>query len=111
MELVRSVREGGEVVLSPTGRLNLTTAAQLRQCVATEVEQGRARVVLDLAGVSFVDSSGLGAMVSGLKTARQAGGDLRIAAAGEQVRTVLGLTNLDRVLRPHPTVEDALTGW
>jgi anti-anti-sigma regulatory factor len=49
--------------------------------------------------------------VGGLKSARQAGGDLRIAAAPEQVRTVLALTNLDRVLTPHQTVEDAHRGW
>ena len=101
MDVNRSEVEGRAVVLSPSGRLNMTTASLLRQSVAAEVEGGRARVVLDLAGVSFVDSSGLGAIVGGL----------RIAAAGEQVRTILDLTNLDRVLRPHDTVEDALSGW
>ena len=111
MDVNRSEVEGRAVVLSPSGRLNMTTASLLRQSVAAEVEGGSARVVLDLAGVAFVDSSGLGAIVGGLKSARQAGGDLRIAAAGEQVRTVLELTNLDRVLRPHDTVEDALSGW
>lgn len=111
MDVDRSEVDGRAVVLSPSGRLTMTTAALLRQSVAAEVEGGKPRVVLDLAGVSFVDSSGLGAIVGGLKSARQAGGDLRIAAAGEQVRTVLDLTNLDRVLRPHDTVEDALRGW
>lgn len=111
MDVDRSEVDGRAVVLSPSGRLTMTTAALLRQSVAAEVEGGKSRVVLDLAGVSFVDSSGLGAIVGGLKSARQAGGDLRIAAAGEQVRTVLDLTNLDRVLRPHDTVEDALRGW
>lgn len=111
VDVKRSEVEGRAVVLRPTGRLNLTTATLLRQSVAAEVDEGRTKVVLDLAGVSFVDSSGLGAIVGGLKSARQAGGDLRIAAAGEQVRTVLDLTNLDRVLRPHGTVEDALAGW
>ncbi len=111
MDVNRSEVEGRAVVLSPSGRLNMTTAALLRQSVAAEVDRGRARVVLDLGGVAFVDSSGLGAIVGGLKSARQAGGDLRIAAAGDQVRTVLELTNLDRVLRPHATVEDALSGW
>lgn len=111
MDVNRSEVEGRAVVLSPSGRLNMTTAALLRQSVAMEVDKGRTRVVLDLTDVAFVDSSGLGAIVGGLKSARQAGGDLRIASVGEQVRTVLELTNLDRVLRPHGTVEDALSGW
>lgn len=111
MELARTEPLDGAVVLAATGRLNLTTAGHLRRTVDEVVGEGRARVVVDLTDVVFIDSSGLGALVGGLKSARQAGGDLRIAGAGEQVRTVLGLTNLDRVLRPHPTVEDALAGW
>lgn len=111
MDLVRSEPVDGAVVLAAAGRLNLTSAGHLRRTVDEAVGEGRARVVVDLGEVAFIDSSGLGALVGGLKAARQAGGDLRIAAAGEQVRTVLGLTNLDRVLRPYDTVEDALAGW
>ena len=57
--------------------------------------------------VEFIDSSGLGALISGLKTARTAGGDLRLAAATEQVTSVLQLTNLDRILRVYPSPDDA----
>ncbi|HWI41985.1 MAG TPA: STAS domain-containing protein [Nocardioides sp.] len=110
MDLDRAETDGA-VVLSPRGRLNLTSASRLKQAVDDEVGKGKARLVLDLAELEFIDSSGLGAIVSGLKAARQAGGDLRIAAAGEQVLTVLKLTNLDRILRPHPSVEDATGGW
>lgn len=110
MDLDRAETDAA-VVLSPRGRLNLTSASRLKQAVDDEVGKGKVRLVLDLAEVEFIDSSGLGAIVSGLKAARQAGGDLRIAAAGEQVLTVLKLTNLDRILRPHPSVEDATGGW
>ena len=72
---------------------------------------GKARLVVDLHAVDFIDSSGLGALIGGLKPARQQGGDLRIAAAGDQVRAVLKLTNLDRILSPYATVEEALHGW
>jgi anti-sigma B factor antagonist len=63
---------------------------------------------VNLAETTFVDSSGLGALVSGLKSARQAGGDLRLVAPSEQVSMVLRLTNLDRVLQPRASVEEAL---
>ena len=108
MELETDVVEEGTTVIRPQGRLNMAAAPRLRTVVAESVSAGRTRVVVDLAAVSFIDSSGLGALIGGLKTARQAGGDLRIAAPTDQVTTVLGLTNLDRVLRPFPTVEDAL---
>lgn len=102
--------EGGIAVIGAPARLTMANAAELRATIAEAIERSP-RVVIDLEGTAFIDSSGLGALVSGLKTARHAGGDLRLAAAGEQVRTVLSLTNLDRILRPHPSVADARSGW
>jgi anti-sigma B factor antagonist len=99
---------GEQAVIRLTGRLTMVSAPRLRQVVTETVGSGHTRVVLDLEGCEFVDSSGLGALVAGLKTARQAGGDLRIARVRPQVSTVLELTNLDRVLRSYPSVDRAL---
>lgn len=89
------------------GRLNMVAAPRFRELVAQIVGQdGRTRIVVDLAGVDFLDSTGLGALVSGLKIARLAGGDLRIARAGSQVMMVLQLTRLDRILGHRETVEE-----
>lgn len=103
--------EGEAAVVSCTGRLNMVAAPRLKSQVDEAIAGGTTKIVVDLSGTSFIDSSGLGALVSGLKAARQAGGDLRLAGAGEQVRTVLSLTNLDRVLRSHATVGDATDDW
>ena len=104
-------RRGGATVLRPEGRLNMVAAGDVRRAIAEVVAEGAPRLVVDLGGTTFMDSSGLGALVAGLKTARPAGGDLRIAGATDQALLVLRLTNLDRVLKPHGTVEDALDGW
>lgn len=106
MELSTDVR-AHFAVIALDGRLTATAAPLLRKAVNDLVTAGNTRIVIDLGAVSFVDSSGLGALVGGLKTARVAGGDLRIAAVPEAVTTVLRLTNLDRVLRDHPTPESA----
>jgi anti-sigma B factor antagonist len=98
-------------VLQPTGRLNMVAAPAFKSMVEETVAAGQTRIVVDLGQVSFIDSSGLGALIAGLKATRQAGGDLRIADVPEQVLTVLRLTNLDRVLRAHPTVADASHDW
>ena len=97
-------------VVRPAGRLNMVAAPRLRSLVAELVARGTARIVVDLSETESMDSSGLGALVAGLKTARQAGGDLRIAGAGPQVQAVLDLTNLGRVLRPRPDVASAFAG-
>jgi anti-sigma B factor antagonist len=92
------------------GRLTMDNAAALRSTVTEALDAGRTRIVLDLSDCEFIDSSGLGAVIGGLKTARQAGGDLRIASLTAQVASVLQLTNLDRVLRPYDSVAGALGG-
>ena len=101
--------EGG-VVLAPSGRLTVVTAPQLREAVANQLVSGQKLIVVDLSGIDFVDSSGLGALVSCLKSARQSGGDLRLVAPTEQVSMVLKMTNLDRILQPRASVDDALRG-
>lgn len=103
--------EGTYVVLAPEGKFNMVSAGPFKARIDDLVASGKPRLVVDLHAVDFIDSSGLGALIGGLKSSRQQGGDLRIAAPGEQVRAVLKLTNLDRILSPYPTVEEAGRDW
>jgi len=100
-------RADGIGVIRPQGRLNMVSAPQFAKAVQDLVADGCARLIVDLSATGFVDSSGLGALVASLKVARQAGGDLRLAATTPQIDTVLQLTNLDKVLQPSPTVDAA----
>jgi anti-sigma B factor antagonist len=59
--------------------------------------------------VTSFDSSALGALIGGLKTTRQAGGDLRLCSPTEQVNLVLRLTNMERVLICHDKAEEAFS--
>ncbi len=85
----------------------MVAAPELRDVVDRAVKEGKTRLVIDLSAVEFMDSSGLGALIGALKTARGAGGDLRIAAPGEQVSMVLQLSNVDRILKPYETADAA----
>src|SRR5215471_2595037 len=111
MDVVLETQPQGVAVIGFSGRLDLLSASEAREKIAEAVAEGHHRLVVDLAYVSFLDSSGLGALVGGLKVARQAGGDLRIARPTEQITSVLKLTMLDRVLRPYATIEEALAGY
>lgn len=95
------------VVLKLDGKLNMLSAPHLREEIHATVAAGNYHVAIDLTNVGFIDSSGLGALINGLKTARQAGGDLRIACPSEQVKLVLELTNIDRVLKAYDNAEGA----
>lgn len=100
-------RPDGVGVVVPRGRLNMTSARQLKEVLADLVGSGTSRIVVDMAETTFLDSSGLGALIGGLKSARQAGGDLRVARPTAAVVSVFQLTNLDRVLRARDSVDTA----
>ena len=103
--------DSGVTVLAPTGRLDVAGAPALKDAVSEAMKNGKPRLVIDMEGVSFVDSSGLGSVVAALKQLRSSQGDLRLAAPNQQVRVVLELTTLDRVFPYYATVEEALTDF
>lgn len=107
MNIHSKVLGDGIAVLKLVGKLNMVSAPQLREVISSAVLAGNPRIAVDLSDVDFMDSSGLGALVNGLKSTRQAGGDLRIASPTEQVKLVLELTNLDRVLTAYDNAEEA----
>jgi anti-sigma B factor antagonist len=100
---------GSALVVAPEGRLDLVAARDFREVVNRAVAAGNVHVVIDMTKVEFLDSSGLGALITGLKSTRQAGGSLRIAGLNEQALMVLDLTMLQRVLFPYKTLAEALT--
>jgi anti-sigma B factor antagonist len=94
-------------VLDMKGPLDMASAPAFRRWVRELVNAGVSHMVVDLGDVSFVDSSGLGAVIGALKLVRERGGDLRIARPNEQVRQLLGLTSLDQVLRPYAGADES----
>lgn len=109
MKIHTRVLGGGVAVLTLDGKLNMVSAPHLREEVHSCVTAGNNHVAVDLKKVDFIDSSGLGALINGLKATRQAGGDLRIASPTEQVKMVLELTNIDKVLRAYDDAETAFS--
>lgn len=95
-------------VVAPTGELDMASAPRLRQELMALASAGRTAVVLDLAGVDFMDSTGLGVILGALKRLRAAGGDLTLARAEPQVAKVFEITRLDDILTLHPTIDAAV---
>lgn len=88
---------GNVEVVALSGRLDASAAPQVRQLLRGLVDQGRSRLVVDFADVGFVDSSGLSVLVTALKAARAAGGDVVVLNPTDNVRSLLELTRLHRV--------------
>ncbi|MBD8608708.1 STAS domain-containing protein [Aeromicrobium sp. CFBP 8757] len=93
-------------VVELSGDIDVETARTLRAHIVDRFDESPVRLVIDLSDVAFMDSSGLGALVSGWQLTRDAG-RFRIAGANPIVRRVLSITGLEDVFALYPTVEDA----
>ena len=112
LEVQTRKTDAGITVVVPNGRLDVAGAPTLKAAIGEAVkDDGTPRLIIDMEGVSFVDSTGLGSVIAALKLVRGSKGDIRLAAPNQQVRVVLELTTLDRVFAYYPTVEDALTDF
>jgi len=98
-------RSDGSWSVIVTGRLNGVTAPEFKKRVASMVENGKKKLVIDMSGVVFVDSSGLSALISALKIARESGGWLKLVSLQEQPLSVIKLMLLDRIFEILPSAE------
>jgi anti-sigma B factor antagonist len=102
------VRDGaGWTVVCVAGELDVYTAPRLREELVDVIADGCRRLIVDMNGVTFIDSTGLGVLVGILKRMRTVDGELRVIAANEPVLRTMRITGLQRVLCTHPTVADA----
>lgn len=102
-------RPHGEArILTPNAdALDCDNAERFREAMAAAIDGAGGNWVLDLTPVRFVDSSGLGAILSCLRRAKAAGGDLKLAGLDRPVRTMIELVRLDRVFEIHDSPESA----
>jgi anti-sigma B factor antagonist len=98
-------------ILKPTGDLDVYTVGSLRDAIGRMIEEGTPRVVVDLDSVPFMDSSGLGALMGGVRRLREAGGDLAIACTREQHLKLFSITGFGEGVSISPTVEEAAAGF
>ncbi|MEU2338392.1 STAS domain-containing protein [Streptomyces sp. NPDC013172] len=105
-----TVRHPGDrtAVVVVAGDVDLHTAPVLRAQALTVVEQGSPHVVLDLAQVDYVDSTGLSTLIVLLQAAQEAGGSLRVASVPDRLVRMVTLTGISQMLPVHATVADAL---
>ena len=98
----------GRTVVQVVGEIDVYTAPQQRERLDQEIEAGRHDLVVDLSGVSFMDSTGLGVLVGRLKQIRLNDGSMRLVCAHDRVLKVFVITGLDKVFAIYPTVGEAV---
>ena len=99
---------GDQTVVEVAGEIDVATADTLRERLGTLIDRQHVDLVVDLRGVSFMDSTGLGLLVGTLKRVRTAGGRLQLVIDSERLLMVFRITALEQVFTIRPSLDDAL---
>jgi anti-sigma B factor antagonist len=105
---VEIAERGGHSVVCVRGEVDLATASQLRESLLDLTDRPEPRVIVDLEGVGFIDSTGIGVLVGGIKRARSQGGMLSLVCTQRRILKVLEITGLTRVFPVFDRIDDAL---
>ncbi len=111
MDLDLKVRKQGDyAVLEVAGEIDVYTAPKLREKLIELVNEGSYRLVVDLEKVDFLDSTGLGVLVGGLKRVRNHDGSLGLVCTQDKILKIFRITGLTKVFPIRDSVEAAIVG-
>lgn len=99
----------GWAVLAVQGEVDVATAPRLRERLISLVNEGRNRIVVDLEGVDFLDSTGLGVLVGALKRVRTQDGELGLVCTEGRILKVFEITGLTKVFPMYQSLDEAVT--
>ena len=109
MDLTLATREvDGRAVGAVGGEIDVYTAPKLRDCITERVGAGTYDIIIDLEAVEFLDSTGLGVLVGGLKKVRAHDGSLDLVCTQERLLKIFRITGLTKVFPIHTSVEEAV---
>ncbi len=107
-EIDVQTREGYHIV-TPRGEVDLATSPRLKAALDRLVVAGHVRLVVDLREVSFLDSTGLGALIGGRRRAHAFKGSFSLVFEDGSLSRLFQVTSLDKVFAIHASTEDAVT--
>ncbi len=103
--------KNGIIIIVIEERLDVLLAPTLKDSMKDLVEQGKTKVIIDLAQTKFIDSSGCGALVASLRSLIKSKGDMKIASPSPQAKSLFELTRLHRVFEIYDNLEAAMSSF
>jgi anti-sigma B factor antagonist len=111
MVLHQTKDASGVAVVQVEGQLIVGNRQELKDLVQAALDRGGRRLLIDFSRTGYIDSSGLGALVSIAKRIREAGGELRLSGLNEDLRSLFELTKLDTLFAIAETPQQALASF
>jgi anti-sigma B factor antagonist len=104
--------ENGVVIIEPKGKImGGPESTELHDLLHELIDQGKNSVVIDLSKVDWMNSTGLGLMISGLTTLRKSGGELKLANVTDKIQSLLTITKLVTIFKSFDTVDEAIKSF
>jgi len=103
--------DGKVLIISTPPRLTTENSDGLKKLLKNYVDEGRYNIVINLTGTDYLDSSGLGAIVSKIAQTRSNNGDIRLASVNEYVMNLLELTHINQIIKIFDTPEQAAASF
>jgi anti-sigma B factor antagonist len=100
--------EGSARVLDLDGEVDVYTAPQLRTAIMEEVDQGTKHLLINLKRVGYMDSTGLGILIGGVKRLRESGGALLLIGPTPRIARIFEITGLNTIFNVYASEEEAL---
>jgi anti-sigma B factor antagonist len=111
MGFTKSDNGTGVTIVRIDGQLIVGNRQELKTLIQEGLDRGERKFLVDCSQTGYIDSSGLGALVSLAKKVRDLGGELRIAGLNEDLRSLFELTKLDTLFHISETADEALAGF
>lgn len=108
---IAATQQDGITVVTVSGSLDALTSEEATRQLVGQVREGRVNLVVDLAGVGYISSAGLRAILATMQEARHAGGDLRLAGAGTPVKKVLDMAGFTKIMKCYDDRADAVASF
>lgn len=104
--------ENGIMVIEPKGKImGGPESTALHDLLHDLIDQGKKNVVIDLGKVDWMNSTGLGLLISGLTTLRKSGGELKLANVTDKIQSLLTITKLVTIFKSYDSVDEAVTSF
>lgn len=107
---IAETRRDGNLIIAPSGRIDTATSPEFDRLLSSVIDRGDVQLIIDLADLQYISSTGLSVFLSAAKKIKASGGRMALAGLNSRIRLVFEMSGFLRLFPVFPTVEAAIAG-